>query len=91
MPGIHERATIGLVGLLGILEGDLLTTLISYCTVLAAGIAWALLAIISRDRYPTLATPLVVQVLAGLAQLYVFLKVTFLLFVELGAFPLFVA
>jgi hypothetical protein len=32
---------------------------------------------------------LVVQVLAGLAQLYVFLKVTFLLFVELGAFPLF--
>ena len=32
---------------------------------------------------------LVVQVLARLAQLYVFLKVTFLLFVELGAFPLF--
>ena len=32
---------------------------------------------------------LVVQVLAGLAQLYVFLKVTFLLLVELGAFPLF--
>ena len=47
------------------------------------------MAIIFRDRYPTLATPLVVQVLAGLAQLHVFMKVTFLLLVELGAFPLF--
>ena len=71
------------------LEGDPLTTLIGYCAVFAAGIALALMAIIFRDRYPTLATPLVVQVLAGLAQLYVFLKVTFLLLVELGAFPLF--
>ena len=71
------------------LEGDPLTTLIGYCAVSAAGIAWALMAIIFRDRYPTLATPLVVQVLAGIAQLYVFLKVTFLLLVELGAFPLF--
>ena len=71
------------------LEGDPLTTLIGYCAVSAAGIALALMANIFRDRYPTIATPLVVQVLAGLAQLYVFLKVTFLLFVELGAFPLF--
>jgi hypothetical protein len=87
--GVHERATIGLAGLSGALEGDAPTTLVGYCTLLAAGSAWALLALIFRDRYPGLATPLMVQVLAGLAQLYVFLKVTFLLFVELGAFPLF--
>ena len=42
MLGIHERATIGLVDLLSI-KGDPLTTLIGYCIVPAAGIAWALL------------------------------------------------
>ena len=68
---------------------DQLTIAVGYTAILAAGGAWALVTVLLRDRYPRLATQLMTQVLSVLDQLYTFLKVSFLLFVELGAFPLF--
>eukprot|EP01052_Picozoa_sp_SAG31_P051318 SAG31_NODE_12131_length_965_cov_1.209007_1_plen_291_part_10 len=68
---------------------DQVTIIVGYVAVATAGAAWAIVTVLLQDRYPHLATPMMTQVLVVIDQLYTFLKVSFLLFVELGVFPLF--
>jgi E3 ubiquitin-protein ligase MARCH6 len=48
---------------------------------------WAIITVSLRSRYPWLQTPFIGVILAGISQVYIFTKVSTLLFVELGAFP----
>ena len=67
--------------------GDQTTVAIGYVVIFMGCTGWTLLTVSLRSRFPGLQNPFTALVMAGVLQVYVFIKVIFLLFVELGVFP----